>query len=272
MSKKNKEQISSGEGAPKKKSKKKLWVGLGIGAAGVSVVAVVIALISVIVILVGILIGAAVYVWKVSDNSSVQVLPGISTDGNSDGIIISRPDGSISVILPDNSATVPTVAPSEQPEIGSEVGNLCPSDMLEIIADEAFTGEMIDPTSTGKVTVIYFWGTHLGVSLSGLSDLEKITRKYGDEIAVFAVHTSDLLEYAPSYSDKLFPDSQITFLADYEYGEEYDAFYSALGGAESGGVYPYTVILDEDGVILYKAYGTKPYDALEARIQGALKN
>ena len=47
--------------APKKKSKKPLWLGIGIGAAGASVLAVVIACILVVVILVGILLCGALF-------------------------------------------------------------------------------------------------------------------------------------------------------------------------------------------------------------------
>ena len=45
-----------------------------------------------------------------------------------------------------------------------------------------------------------------------------------------------------------------------------DAYFNALGGE---GAYPYTVILDENGVIIYKHTGMLEYDQLERIIIGA---
>ena len=47
-----------------------------------------------------------------------------------------------------------------------------------------------------------------------------------------------------------------------------DAYYEALGGT---GSYPYTVILDENGVIAYKLTGAMSYEQLKSAIDNLLQ-
>jgi thiol-disulfide isomerase/thioredoxin len=44
-------------------------------------------------------------------------------------------------------------------EQGTEVGNLCYGYDLPLVDGTGTTGETLDPTKTGKVTIINFWGT-----------------------------------------------------------------------------------------------------------------
>ena len=156
--------------------------------------------------------------------------------------------------------------------VGVEVGNLCPGDDLQIITPEAVTEETVNPTKTGKVTIINFWGVWCSACVAELPYFDQIATEFAGEVEVFAVHTNSLLPLAPDYISKNYPNSNITFVADYDGEGDYDAFYTALGGPESGGAYPYTVILDENGVILFKTFASMHYETLLEQVQKALNS
>ena len=249
------------ESATKKKSKKPLWLGIGIGAAGASVLAVVIACILVVVILVGILLCGALFVFM---SKSESTNPGFDTNTNSGVNITIRPDGSMDVIIP---GTFPTDEPAEEREVGCDIGNLCPSDALRVITSDGISYETIDPTKTGKVTIINFWGTWCSACVAELPYFDQIATEFEGQVEVFAVHTSSVLVTAPNYIANNYPNSNITFLADHGDGGSLDAYYTALGGADSGGAYPYTVILDENGVIVCKSFASMDYHELIEQIK-----
>ena len=192
------------------------------------------------VVMVAILIGAISYFW----DPDVKIFP--------------------------NKETTGTTNPPEELIEGSEVGNLCPSGELQIITPDAVTEETIDPTKTGKVTIINFWGTWCSACVAELPYFDQIATQFADEVEVIAVHTSSLLPTAPAYIAGNYADSNITFVADTAGESNYDSFYSALGGADSGGAYPYTVILDENGVILFKTFASMHYETLLEQVQSAL--
>ena len=267
MSKKVKEQTPSNESTSKKQSKKSLWLGLGIGAAGASVLAVVIACILVVTILVGILLCGAVYVFM---SRSESTNPGFNTNTNSGVHITIRPDGSSDATFPGIVETFPTDEPAEEREVGYQIGNLCPSDELRVITSDGITYETIDPTNTGRVTIIYFWGIWCGPCIAELPYYEQIATEFEGQVEVFAVHTNMLSDTAPSYIANEYAYSNITFLADYGDGNSLDAYYTALGGAESGGAYPYTVILDENGVVVYRNFASMEYYDLLEQIKSLL--
>ena len=173
-------------------------------------------------------------------------------------------------IKPGIEATVPTDEPAEEREVGYQIGNLCPSDELKVITSDAVTEETIDPTKTGKVTIINFWGTWCSACVAELPYFDQIATEFEGQVEVFAVHTSSVLVTAPNYIANNYPNSNITFLADYGDGGSLDAFYTALGGADSGGAYPYTVVLDENGVILFKTFASMHYETLLEQVQSAL--
>lgn len=154
--------------------------------------------------------------------------------------------------------------------VGMEVGNLCPGDDLQIITSEAVTEETIDPTATGKITIINFWGVWCSACVAELPYFDQIATEYADQVNVVAIHTNSLLPMAPDYVKNNYPDSNIIFVADYAGEGDYDAYYSALGGADSGGAYPYTVILDENGVILFKTFASMHYETLLEQVEKAL--
>lgn len=147
---------------------------------------------------------------------------------------------------------------------GCAPGNRLPGANLPIVTTDAVTAETFDPTATGRITVINFWGTWCASCIEELPDFDRIARDYETSVTVVAIHTHALLETAPGYIAAHFPDSPLLFAADNENSD----YYKALGGL---GNYPHTVIIDENGIVL--ASFTKPldYDELRQIIESALQ-
>ena len=148
-------------------------------------------------------------------------------------------------------------------ERGNEVGDLCVNYDLEIVTPEGITTETVDPTATGKITVINFWGTWCGPCVAELPYFHQIAETYGETVTVIAIHTDLLSEDAPAFIQENFPDSSIIFAKD----DAESSYYNALGGR---GNYPHTVIIDENGIVLAKFVEALEYEDLEAVIEAAL--
>lgn len=128
---------------------------------------------------------------------------------------------------------------------GNEVGNVCYNAQLPMITAKGIQDETVDPTSFGKVTVIYFWGTWCPPSVTDMSYFDAVANKYGDQLAVVAVHGA-LSENASAFIAQHYADSPIVFAADS--GNNENEYYSQMGGA---GAYPVTFILNERGIITH---------------------
>ena len=145
-------------------------------------------------------------------------------------------------------------------ERGNQEGDLCVNYDLEIVTGEAITSETVDPTATGKITVINFWGTWCTPCVNELPYFDQIATDYADSVEVFAIHTNMVSETEPGYLAEHYPDSLITFARDGA-GE---AYYTALGGR---GTYPFTVILDETGTIVKIFWSSVHYEDLQTVVE-----
>ena len=156
-------------------------------------------------------------------------------------------------------------APSEEPETayGCNPGDLCYRADLPILDGYGETGATIDPTETGKITVLYFWGTWCGPCIKDLPYYEQIADRYADDVAVIALHTAISGDSAPDYIAENHPDSRIIFALDAA-EDSSDDYYTRLGGM---GSYPYTVILDENGTILYVDHSNISFSDLNAIVE-----
>lgn len=125
---------------------------------------------------------------------------------------------------------------------GNEVGNLCYGADLSIITPDGISSQTINPVATGRITIINFWGTWCTPCVAELPYFDQIATEYADTVSVIAVHTNMVSDTAPGYINNYYPDSKITFACDLDN----EGYYSKLGGR---GTYPYTVIIDENGII-----------------------
>lgn len=152
---------------------------------------------------------------------------------------------------------------------GNEVGDLCYSYDLEIVDGSGIRTDTVDPTQTGKITIINFWGTWCTPCVNELPYFDRIASEYADTVTVIAVHSSLSSDTAPAYIDTYYPDSNIIFARDYAMDETglTSGYYTSLGGR---GTYPYTVILDEDGVIVSIFVSSLEYEDLKEVVEAQL--
>ena len=154
---------------------------------------------------------------------------------------------------PDAADTPVEAAPPEAP-VGNEVGDLGPDFTVPLYGGGDFT--LSD--TRGTVTVINFWATWCGPCVAELPYFDQLFRDYGGSVAVVAVHSSLVTEDVDAY------------LANYGYAIPFAldscGVLAAYGGST---MLPQTVILDQDGVIVYNAVGSVTYEQLESLV-GAL--
>ncbi len=149
---------------------------------------------------------------------------------------------------------------------GNEVGDLCYGYALEILDENGTSTETIDPTKTGKITIINFWGTWCTPCVNELPYFDQIASDYADSVDVIAIHTHMVYETAPDFISKYYPDSEITFAKDYSL-DGTEGYYSSLGGR---GTYPYTVVLDEKGIIVAIFVKALEYEDLQKVVEEQL--
>jgi len=148
---------------------------------------------------------------------------------------------------------------------GAEVGDLCYSYELFIVDGQGLTGKIVDPIRTNKVTVINFWGTWCTPCVNELPYFDQIAREYGDDVCVLAIHSALSAETGPDYIAEHYPDSPLLFSQDA--GEGFTGeYYSMLGGR---GAYPYTVVLNEAGIITRIFVSSVTYEDLKSAVEEA---
>lgn len=149
---------------------------------------------------------------------------------------------------------------------GTNVGDMCYSAELPIVTPDGVSENSINPAKTGKVTIINFWGTWCTPCVEELPYFEQIAGEYKDTINVVAIHSSMGKETSPDYVKKYYPSANIIFANDI--ADESDDFngkyYLNLGGS---GAYPYTVIIDEFGVIQEIFVKALHYEDLENAVK-----
>ena len=152
---------------------------------------------------------------------------------------------------------------------GFEIGDLCFSEDLQIITKDGIQTQTIDPTKTGKITIINFWGTWCGPCKAELPYFDQIASTYADSVTVIAIHTQMVAETAPAYISENYADSKIIFAKDSAIDETglYGGYYTALGGRDA---YPYTVIIDENGIIIANFVSSVEYSELQEIVEQQL--
>ena len=159
---------------------------------------------------------------------------------------------------------------SNKVSYGTEVGDMCYGAELPIVTPDGVSEETINPAESGKITVINFWGTWCTPCVKELPYFEQIATEYKDDVTVVAIHSSGSKETSPNYVKEYYSDSDIIFANDIP--DETDTFngeyYLNLGGS---GTYPYTVIIDENGIIQEIFVKALHYEDLKAAVENILK-
>lgn len=153
---------------------------------------------------------------------------------------------------------------------GTEIGDMCYGAELPIVTPDGVDEKTINPAKTGKITIINFWGTWCTPCVNELPYFDQIATEYKDEVVVVAVHSSASKETSPKYVKDHYLNSNIVFANDIL--DENDSFngkyYLNLGGS---GAYPYTVIIDKNGVIQEIFVKALHYKDLKTVVENILK-
>ena len=159
--------------------------------------------------------------------------------------------------IPNSGQSVPNTTAKQLPR-GNQVGDLCYSFDVPLVNAEGDTGETLDPSATGMVTVINFWGTWCNPCVSELPHFEEFATNFADRATVLAVHSTGDSNRVPAFIAENYPESSIAFARDP--GTDYNGeFYTMMGG---NGSYPYTIVLDAEGIIRFSQIGMMSYEEL----------
>ncbi|MBQ8324840.1 MAG: 4Fe-4S binding protein [Clostridia bacterium] len=146
---------------------------------------------------------------------------------------------------------------------GNQVGELCYQGELFAVDGNGVSETAIDVIEEGKITVINFWGTWCTPCVNELPYFDRIATEYEGSVSVVAIHTNMVANTASGYIAQHYPDSKIRFACDGA-GE---AYYTTLGGR---GTYPYTVVVDENGVIAAVFVQALEYEELQEIVETLL--
>ena len=151
------------------------------------------------------------------------------------------------------------------PDRGNTVGALCYDWELPVVDGSGDTGETIDPTATEKITIINFWGTWCTPCVNELPYFDQIASEYEDEVCVIAIHSAGQKDTAPGYIAEHYPNTNMYF--SWDSGDAFmSEYYAALGGR---GTYPYTLVLDENGVITEVFFSSVHYEELKEAVEAS---
>lgn len=159
---------------------------------------------------------------------------------------------------------------SNKIEYGTAIGDMCYGADLPIVTSNGIGDKSINPTTSGKITIINFWGTWCTPCVKELPYFDQIATEYKDSVTVVAIHSSASKETSTGYVKNHYPNSSIIFANDIP--DENDTFngkyYLNLGGS---GTYPYTVIIDENGIIQEIFVKALHYEDLKEAVENIKK-
>ena len=139
--------------------------------------------------------------------------------------------------------------------VGKEVGMLAP-DFSALL----FRGEEISLSGLrGKKVILNFWATWCAPCVKELPYFEEIAEKYPEDVFVLALHSNLVTEDVSAYLDK----TPYTFAFGLD---ETGEIIKSFGGST---MLPHTVVMDENGVIIYNAVGSVTFESLETLIAQA---
>ena len=145
--------------------------------------------------------------------------------------------------------------------VGNRVGQKCPAYALELV-DGSGTINIRD--LEGKIVIVNFWGTWCGPCKQELPDFDQIAEEYSEDVVVLTIHSVYSKGNAPAYIEQHFPNSKMLFAYDVPLTSDIDMYFDLLGGTS---FYPRTLILDENGVIVFTYDGRLEHSTLVSIIE-----
>lgn len=141
-----------------------------------------------------------------------------------------------------NLGTIEALAASSEAPIGLEIGNRAPDFTVMTLDGEATSLSSL----RGQIVLVNFWGTWCGPCVREMPELQSVYEQFVDEgFTILALATrgdtrQDVLEFREEYS--------LTFTLAVDEGDQITDMYSIVSR-------PSTIIVDEDGLIVFKHFG-----------------
>ena len=151
----------------------------------------------------------------------------------------------------------------EEIPYGNQVGDRCYQAKLTEVSALGISTTLKEVVADGKITVINFWGTWCTPCVNELPYFDRIASEYEDTVSVVAIHTNMVMLTAGDYIAEHYPESKIQFAID----DPNEAYYNKLGGR---GTYPYTVVVDANGIISAVFVQPLEYEDLQEIVENLL--
>lgn len=162
--------------------------------------------------------------------------------------LVNQPEAPVQAEAPLPAATE---ALEDDTPVGKDVGMRAPDFTVPVYGQEE---PFVLSAHRGKTVIVNFWATWCTPCCQELPHFDTVSRKYGDDVAVVAIHSDLVTDDVEGYLAQF--DYQMPFALD-EDGEVIKSF----GGST---MLPQTVVIDAQGIITYNAVGSVTLEKLEA--------
>ncbi len=158
---------------------------------------------------------------------------------------------------------------------GVEVGEVCPE--FSVQAYEAINGKfalseknITLSSCRGKIVVVNFWATWCKSCIEELPDFNAYQEDYLNDVVIFALNheTYETAEYVADWMREEEPAWKDFALILGRYEKDNDV-YNKLGF--TSGALPGTMIINREGIIVYRAEGAMDYEELHKIIAPLMK-
>ncbi len=144
--------------------------------------------------------------------------------------------------------------------VGNKIGNRCPDFTVPLYGND---GNYSVTDTRGKVTIINFWADWCSPCVSEIPEFEQFYQDYSDDVSIVAICIEPDSDTPAFLTKKGWDKYGIKFAHD----DANASLYYELGETE---YIPVTLILDQNGVIVYNSAGTLSYDQLLACVKPLL--
>lgn len=143
-------------------------------------------------------------------------------------------------------------------EIGLDIGNLAPD-----FSATSVSGETIRLSNfEGRVTIINFWGSWCGPCRREMPTLQSLYDTYADQgITIVGLAVNDTLEDVEAFREEF----DLTFPLALDNGSSISTLYNITSQ-------PSTLLVDSNGLIVFKHFGLVTREQIEPAIQVALES